>query len=322
MKKIYMVLIGLIWAEVCSHASSAALSSHTRPALRSLGLKTGLHQLSSSRLGVSVTPVLTWEEQYEEKTVTEKVLLAPLALVRILTKPGRDAISWIDKELPMIQFLWPKDDLRLRSFLVASLMFMIMGKWVNVQVPFIMQSAIDAISLMGKEKLVGEAKVAAVIPQAIKPMVLALTDATGQTSLPAVGSLLLLFYGIAKALSVVFAEIKTSFFAHVSQSVLRKFANQIFAHLHSLDSEFFTATPSGVISQAYARAVRGFQTMLFQIVFSITPTMIELVMVCSVLYKRLGGIFSLVTLGTSLLLAAFVAFLVLVRCYLCCRYTP
>ena len=182
---------------------------------------------------------------------------------------------------------------------------MFAGKWVNVQVPFIMQSAIDAASIIGKENLVGDSGVSKVIPKALLPLVQSLQSSTGQTSLGAVGTILLLFYGVAKAMSVVFAEIKTSLFAHVSQNVLRKFANQIFAHLHSLDSEFFSATPSGVISQAYARAVRGFQTMLFQIVFSITPTLIELVLVCSVLYRRLGGIFSAITLGTFMSYLAF-----------------
>jgi ATP-binding cassette subfamily B protein len=233
------------------------------------------------------------------------VVLAPIALLNILTRSPRNAIEWVNRELPMIKFLWPEDDMRLRMFLVGSLLTMLAGKWVNVQVPFIMQSAIDAASIIGKEKLVGEAEVARAIPRALVPLVQSLTTSTGQTSLAGVGTILLLFYGIAKALSVVFAEVKTSLFAHVSQNVLRKFANQIFAHLHSLDSEFFTATPSGVISQAYARAVRGFQTMLFQIVFSITPTLVELVLVCSVLYTRLGGIFSAVTLATFVSYLAF-----------------
>jgi ABC-type transport system involved in Fe-S cluster assembly fused permease/ATPase subunit len=59
---------------------------------------------------------------------------------------------------------------------------------------------------------------------------------------------------------------------------------QIFTHLHTLDSEFFTSTPSGVISVAYARAVRGFQTLLFQLVFSVAPTLLELGLVCNILY--------------------------------------
>jgi len=50
-------------------------------------------------------------------------------------------------------------------------------------------------------------------------------------------------------------------------------------HQHSLDGDFHIDTPSGVLSVAYVRAVRGFQTILFQIVFSVIPTALELFMV-------------------------------------------
>ena len=44
-----------------------------------------------------MAPALTWEEEYADKTLRDKIRLAPLALVRILTKPGRDALSWVVK---------------------------------------------------------------------------------------------------------------------------------------------------------------------------------------------------------------------------------
>jgi ABC-type transport system involved in Fe-S cluster assembly fused permease/ATPase subunit len=48
-------------------------------------------------------------------------------------------------------------------------------------------------------------------------------------------------------------------FAHVNQRALRRFSNAIFAHLHVLDSKFHSAHPSGLLSVAYVRGVRGFQ---------------------------------------------------------------
>ena len=188
------------------------------------------------KMGASLVGFPLQDKGVDTKDLTRKVALAPLALLRIISAPGRNAAAWINRELPMLKFLWPEDDLKLKAFLLGSLAFMFVGKWVNVQVPFIMQSAIDAASIIGKENLVGESGVAKVIPKALLPLVQSLKTSTGQTSLGAAGTILLLFYGFAKAMSVVFAEIKTSLFAHVSQNVLRKFANQIFAHLHSLDS--------------------------------------------------------------------------------------
>ena len=114
-----------------------------------------------------------------------------------------------------------------------------------------------------------------------------------------------MFYGLSKALSVVFAEIKTCLFAHVSFSALRRYANQIFQHLHELDAEFHLKTPSGVISVAYVRAIKGFQTIIFQTVFSIIPAALELVLVSNILYKTCGPIFSLITMATFSLYLIF-----------------
>jgi len=188
-----------------------------------------------------------------------------------------DIQNFFDVQLPMFQYLWPKNNLRLRFYLVVSFMFMFVGKWLNVKVPFILQRAIDTASSAGKGS-----------------QALSIGTSIGTNGAAAAIAL----YGVSRALAVVCSEIKTCLFSHVSQNVMRKFANNIFSHLHSLDSEFHLQTPSGVISVAYVRAVRGFQTMLFQIVFSVLPTMLELALVSNVLYKRCGGVFAGVTLAT------------------------
>ena len=42
-------------------------------------------------------------------------------------------------QLPMLQYLWPSDNLRLRIFLVLSFIFMFMGKVLLSKVPFMLQ---------------------------------------------------------------------------------------------------------------------------------------------------------------------------------------
>ena len=197
----------------------------------------------------------------------------------------REAKEFLDTQLPMLRYLWPKDDLKLRVFLVLSMVFMFIGKWFNVKVPFILQRAIDSASLAAAA---GKGTQAVITTGLLKglPVGIASTAAA------------LTFYGLSRALTVVFSEIKTCLFTHVQQNVLRKFAFNIFSHLHSLDSEFHLETPSGVISVAYVRAVRGFQTMLFQLVFSVAPTLLELALVSQVLYRRFGPVFSWITLTT------------------------
>eukprot|EP01036_Dinobryon_divergens_P031267 gene31267-40637_t len=178
------------------------------------------------------------------------------------------------KEFKFIaDYIWPsgRDSVRLKVFLVIAMGFMYLGKWFSLKVPFILQSTIDAIS---KSPISQSIQIQSGIRNA------------------------LVFYGLSRAMSVVCSEIKTCLFAHVSNNVLRKFANQCFSHLHSLDGDFHIDTPSGVLSVAYVRAVRGFQTILFQIVFSVIPAALELFMVCRVLYRKFSPVFALVTLAT------------------------
>ena len=42
--------------------------------------------------------------------------------------------NFLKSELPMLQYLWPKDDMRLRIYLLLSLLFMFLGKYFNVKV--------------------------------------------------------------------------------------------------------------------------------------------------------------------------------------------
>ena len=206
---------------------------------------------------------------------TKDFILKPIEATKTKVK---STLKKINEELPMLQYLWPSDNLQLKVYLIFSMIFMFLGKWLNVKVPFMLQSAIDAIT----------------------------TDVNIKNNQIAKGaSLTLFFYGFSRALSVVFSEIKTVLFAHVSQNVLKKFASQIFTHLHELDSEFHLNNPSGVISVSYVRAVRGFQTFLFQIVFSVLPTALELYLVSSVLFKKCGAIFSAITTSSFSIYIAF-----------------
>lgn len=190
-----------------------------------------------------------------------------------------------ENQMSLMNLLWNGNSVKLRSYLVMAMAFMFFGKWFNLRVPFILQKAVDGISVN--------------TVQATKSITVAFA-----------------MYGLARAFSVVCAEIKTCLFIHVSQNVLRKFGGQIFRHLHSLDSAFHLGTPSGVISVAYVRAIRGFQTMLFQLVFSVAPTILELVMVSHILMNRFGGIFAGITLTTFCAYLAFTVWITQWRIHL------
>ena len=56
---------------------------------------------------------------------------------------ARQVKEFFDVQLPMLRYLWPRDDLKLRVFLVLSMAFMFLGKWFNVKVPVDMNMDTD-----------------------------------------------------------------------------------------------------------------------------------------------------------------------------------
>lgn len=208
----------------------------------------------------------------------------------------------------IFQYLWPHEKPWLKLSLILALFFMVLGKWLNLQVPFLMQETINILSHSPAATVVGASagKQSFITKLLLRLFPKMFINPTSTSSITiAAASLTIVSYGLSRALSTIFAEIKTCLFARVSFSGLRKFANQIFEHLHELDADFHLKTPSGVISVAYVRAIRGFQGLLFQIVFSVIPTLLELVLVARVLNKKYGSIFSLITLSTFTLYGLF-----------------
>jgi hypothetical protein len=217
------------------------------------------------------------------------------------SKKPNQVKSFLSSQAPLLSYLWPKDEPNLRYYLFASFIFLYIGNYCSLKVPFILQEAIDSLTNLHH----------------------ATSSVTGSTSptLSSVTAFLLsseamkhiqkafVWYGVMRVIGVAFTELKTCYFSHVTQSILRKFAYQTFVHLHSLDSTFHLTTPSGVISVAYVRAVRGFQCLLLEIVFSIAPIIMDLSMVSMILYRKFGGLFSFISLKKFLFYLFFYVYM-------------
>lgn len=224
----------------------------------------------------------------KSSTMTLQSLKSPekeFSLSSLITSPLRSMYQSIDNKVPMLKYLWPRKSVQLKVNLLLSIAALFVGKWYTLQIPFAFQHAIDLLSLPS-----------ATVSSALRLRTL--------SSL----SVAIIYYGLSRTLSTVFSEIKTCLFTYVSQSVLRKFALDIFHKMHELGSEFHVRNPSGMVSVAYTRAVRGFQSLLFEIVFSVAPMLIELLMGSYILYKKFGVKFAMVTLLTFIFYIAYTVF--------------
>lgn len=165
-------------------------------------------------------------------------------------------------------------------YLLLAFVSLFLGQWCNIKVPFILQNAIDSLSVSS-------------------------ASASGPEAVLSTIKLSIFFYGLARAATIVFAELKTCFFVNYSQCIQRHFALETFQKLHSLDTDFHLNNPSGVISVSYIRALRGFQALLFQFVFSVLPTLSEFTLVSLALYRRYGLTLASITMATFLLYVGF-----------------
>uniref|UniRef100_A0A8C5N1J2 Iron-sulfur clusters transporter ABCB7, mitochondrial n=1 Tax=Leptobrachium leishanense TaxID=445787 RepID=A0A8C5N1J2_9ANUR len=184
----------------------------------------------------------------------------------------------------MFSYVWPKDRPDLRARVAISLGLLACAKSMNVVVPFMFKYAVDNLNQMSGNVLnLGDA------PSTVATMATAV----------------LIGYGLSRAGSALFNELRNAVFGKVAQSSIRRIAKNVFLHLHNLDLGFHLSRQTGALSKAIDRGTRGISFVLSALVFNLGPTFFEVLLVSSILYYKCGANFALVTLGT---LGAYTAF--------------
>ena len=185
--------------------------------------------------------------------------------------PPRKDVEAIRALLP---FLWPAGAIELRLRVAVALAFLVAAKAVNVCVPFFYKWAVDALS--------GDIGAAVIVP---------------------VG--LIVGYGLARVLALAFGELRDAVFAKVAQRAVRTAALATFRHLHGLALSFHLDRRTGGLSRAIERGTKGIEFILSFTLFNVAPTLLEIVMVCGVLWALYDVNFAVVTFVT---VAGYIAF--------------
>ena len=177
----------------------------------------------------------------------------------------------------LLPYLWPADraDLRLRVGLAVLLM--VAAKGATVVVPLILREAVDALT----------------------------PGATVSAVVLAVPLGLLLAYGAARVLSIGFAELRDALFARVAQHAIRRVALETFRHLHRLSLRFHLDRQTGGLSRAVERGTKGIEFLLTFILFSIVPTLLEILLVIAILWSLFDWRFPAIT---ALAIAGYIWF--------------
>src|SRR5262249_12415778 len=171
----------------------------------------------------------------------------------------------------LLPHLWPVGQPELRLRVVIALFCLVISKVANVYVPILFKHMIDQLSLK---------PIAGVVPVAAVPLGL------------------LLAYGIARVLSQSFAELRDGIFAKVAQRAIRAVALETFRHLHALSLKFHLDRQTGGLSRAIERGAKGIEFLLFFVLFNVIPTLLEIGMVCIILWHLYDWRFAAVTAAT------------------------
>ncbi|MBP2291813.1 ABCB family ABC transporter ATP-binding protein/permease [Azospirillum rugosum] len=168
----------------------------------------------------------------------------------------------------LVPYLWPADSLETKVRVVLALVLLVGAKAANVYVPIFYKRAVDALGG-------GNASAAVAIPLG-----------------------LIVAYGLARVTSLVFAELRDAVFASVAQRTIRKVALSVFQHLHALSLRFHLERQTGGLTRSLERGTRAIEALLRYALFSIVPTLVEIALVCIILWRMFNGWFALATFVT------------------------
>ncbi|PWC79791.1 metal ABC transporter permease [Azospirillum sp. TSH64] len=175
-------------------------------------------------------------------------------------------------------YIWPRDSVETRVRVVLAMLLLIGAKVANVYVPIFYKHAVDALtpaSAGGSAGLGGGPGAVVAIPLG-----------------------LIVAYGLARVTSLVFAELRDAVFATVAQRTIRRVALSVFRHLHALSLRFHLERQTGGLTRSLERGTRAIESLLRYTLFSIVPTLVEIALVCAILWKLFSVWFALATFVT------------------------
>ncbi len=115
----------------------------------------------------------------------------------------------------------------------------------------------------------------------------------------------LVAYGIARLCATLFQELRQVVFARVMARSSRVVARRVFEHLHTLSLRFHLDRRTGAVSRDLERGMSAISDLLDWTIYTILPTLLEIVLVTTILAVKFDWTFPAITLGT---IAAYVAF--------------
>ncbi|MDO9467375.1 MAG: ABC transporter transmembrane domain-containing protein, partial [Thiobacillus sp.] len=179
--------------------------------------------------------------------------------------PGEHSLRSLGRLFP---YLW-----EFRGRVLLALALLVGAKLASVTVPLVLKEIIDALDQPR--------------PELVVPLALILT------------------YGVLRFASTTFSDLRDVIFAKVTQRAMRRISMAVFKHLHALSLRFHLERQTGGITRDIERGSKALSSLVGYLLFRITPTVLEILMVAGILFVKLDWVFGVLTLIT---LAAYIGF--------------
>ena len=172
----------------------------------------------------------------------------------------------------LLPYLW-----QYRWRVGLALGFLLAAKVANVSVPVLLKHLVDTLDLKP-----GDPRALLVVP----------------------AGLLLAYAGLRLSTSL-FTELRELVFAKVSFGASKQIALEVFGHLHALSLRFHLERQTGGMSRDIERGTRALQSLVSYSLYTIVPTLVEVVLVLTILGWRFDMGYVWITLGALVVYISF-----------------
>ncbi len=180
--------------------------------------------------------------------------------------------------IDLFPFVWA--DRRVRVLVSIAAAGLLASRVISVSVPWLFSQAVDAFAAQSAE-------------------------AQQLATILALPFAFILAYGVARVSQVIMQELRDWCFAPVGQQAMRTVALRTFRHMHNLSLRFHLDRRTGALSRVIERGVKAIDFLLSFALFNIVPTLIEIVLVCGVLWTLFSFWYALITFLTIAIYIVF-----------------
>jgi len=161
---------------------------------------------------------------------------------------------------------------------LLAMAFMVGAKLANVGVPLLLKELVDRMNPPGGSN----AQALLVVPLG-----------------------LLVAYGLLRLSSTVLTELRELVFAKATEGASRAISLKVFGHLHALSLRFHLERQTGGMSRDIERGTRAMRSLISYSLYNILPTLIEVVVVLSLLALKFDGWFAGIAITALVLYIGF-----------------